>query len=347
MFNQCIGCDLKRSDDEPIFDRLNVLCPICRISRYLNQFILTNIQHQQQHHQEVSLLTDEEIYDSIDYNLVAQFMKKKFSESTKIYALKQLSTSHKSMNHIKVLLLKDEYLKKFKFGSMTDRVIVQQCNKFIKHINQFGVLSFDEEESEDDVAEILPRVESSSSSPEVQEIPPTEKTEQQPKLSSVRKRSIEDDKDANNSTKKPNNDKILESTDKNQNTNPALPMDPQKTQQEILSIPITNQSVSINMTTPKTQMTSSNLVQQSNTVANKNLATQNPPSQSKPPSSSKTLTCIKCNTDWNAEYGFSFNLTSLCPQCYLINNLLGFGENLPHLERLKHDLLVMNVNQND
>ena len=109
MFKECIGCTQKRLDDEPQDDRSHVLCPICRMSRYYKaykQYITSRMRSK-------SNLKS----TSIERKL-RKFITNKFHIITKLYALKQLTSSHKLKEYLQVknFLLNDRQIK-FIFSS--------------------------------------------------------------------------------------------------------------------------------------------------------------------------------------------------------------------------------------
>ena len=109
MFKECIGCTQKRLDDEPQDDRSHVLCPICRMSRYYKaykQYITSRMRSK-------SNLRS----TSIERKL-RKFITNKFHIITKLYALKQLTSSHKLKEYLQVknFLLNDRQIK-FIFSS--------------------------------------------------------------------------------------------------------------------------------------------------------------------------------------------------------------------------------------
>lgn len=104
MFKECIGCLQKRLGDEPEDDRSNVLCPICRMTRYYNaykKYITSKLRSKSKAKR-----------TSIERKL-RKFMTNKFHITTKLYALKQLTSSHKlkEYSQVKLFLLSDRQIK--------------------------------------------------------------------------------------------------------------------------------------------------------------------------------------------------------------------------------------------
>ncbi|CAI5755768.1 unnamed protein product [Candida verbasci] len=84
MFEECIGCSQTRYKDEPMEDKMLVLCPICRLTRYYKAS------------------KDVKIFEN-------------FNNQTKLYAFKQLLSTHrKKLSEFEDILLQDEFMSKFK-----------------------------------------------------------------------------------------------------------------------------------------------------------------------------------------------------------------------------------------
>ena len=88
MLKDCLGCQQRRLEDEPIEDRVRILCPACRISRYWNLYK----------------------HNGINENRI---LLRKFSLITKLYCLKQVDSSHTDLKFIKSILLTDKQLTRF------------------------------------------------------------------------------------------------------------------------------------------------------------------------------------------------------------------------------------------
>lgn len=88
MLKDCIGCQQRRLEDEPVEDRIRILCPACRITRYWNLYKHKGLKQ-------------------------TRMLSKKFNIITKLYCLKQVDSSHTDFKFIKSILLEDKQLSRF------------------------------------------------------------------------------------------------------------------------------------------------------------------------------------------------------------------------------------------
>ncbi|RCK55026.1 hypothetical protein Cantr_04643 [Candida viswanathii] len=88
MFKECIGCQQRRLEDEPVEDRIRLLCPACRITRSWNLYKHNGSKQ-------------------------TRMLSRKFNLITKLYCLKQIDSSHTDLKFIKSALLNDKDLSRF------------------------------------------------------------------------------------------------------------------------------------------------------------------------------------------------------------------------------------------